>query len=199
MSGRLRPLVQPCHHKRQNGKRYDAVDAWVIRRERASSFAAIRQSPPPDRTSSLNSAEASDRMPGMDSAPISRSISSRSERRSGPERRERRSSRPNGSGRADGAEARAPSVQRDSDADGRFRTNRPASSKGLGDGYIVRPQGGTPWKSPWLAILTMRIAAFTTNAAHWRGLLAGCLALTFILAIRGTVPGHGEEGVYDPG
>jgi len=33
-----------------------------------------------------------------------------------------------------------------------------------------------------------------TNAAHWRGLLARCLALAFILAIIGTVPGHGEEG-----
>ena len=33
-----------------------------------------------------------------------------------------------------------------------------------------------------------------TNAAHWRGLLAGCLALAFILAIIGTVPGYGEEG-----
>ena len=33
-----------------------------------------------------------------------------------------------------------------------------------------------------------------TNPAHWRGLLAGCLALTFILAILGTVPGRGEEG-----
>ena len=32
------------------------------------------------------------------------------------------------------------------------------------------------------------------NTAHWRGLLAGCLALTFILAVLGTVPGHGEEG-----
>ena len=33
-----------------------------------------------------------------------------------------------------------------------------------------------------------------TNAAPWRGLLAGGLALTFILAILGTVPGQGEEG-----
>ena len=82
--------------------------------------------------SSTNPAEASDRMPGMDSPLIIPLKKFAVRAMGGLEHHERRSSKPDGWGRTNGTVAWPTSARQDIHADGRFQTRRAANPEGLG-------------------------------------------------------------------